>query len=150
MFNWNIGITALVLSFLSATVYFQHEHNHELSRELTAAHHALDSADEQLNVNRIAQEKAAELDKKYTQELANAESEINRLRNDVISGNKRLRIAAKCVSGDTKTRSMGDATAIELSREAGSTVLDIRSGIVSDQVKLRYLQNYVDEILNNK
>ena len=144
--NWNIGITALVLSFLCATVYFQHEHNHELSRELAAAHHALDAADEQLKVNRIAQQHAAELDKKYTEQLANAQNEINKLRSDVISGRRKLRIQARCVPSNTTSRSMGTDSIVELSRETGSTVLDIRSGIVSDQTKLKYLQDYVTHI----
>ena len=39
---------------------------------------------------------AAELDIKVTQELANAKSEIERLRTDLGNGTKRLRIAASC------------------------------------------------------
>ena len=33
----------------------------------TVVHHALDTEDEQLNTNRVAQQKVAELDRKYTQ-----------------------------------------------------------------------------------
>ena len=39
---------------------------------------------------------AAELDIKVTQELANAKSEIERLRTDLGNGTKRLHIAASC------------------------------------------------------
>ncbi|EJA5989107.1 lysis protein, partial [Salmonella enterica] len=39
--------------------------------------------------------------------------------------------------------SVGDAASVELSAVAGRNVLDIRSGIISDQEKLRYLQDYI-------
>ncbi|WP_176211884.1 lysis system i-spanin subunit Rz, partial [Salmonella enterica] len=39
--------------------------------------------------------------------------------------------------------SMGNAATVELSDVAGQNVLDIRAGIISDQAKLRYLQEYI-------
>ncbi|EMD4649763.1 lysis protein, partial [Salmonella enterica] len=39
--------------------------------------------------------------------------------------------------------SVGDAATVELSKGAGQNVLDIRAGIISDQAKLRYLQEYI-------
>ncbi|WP_275348059.1 lysis system i-spanin subunit Rz [Xenorhabdus bovienii] len=44
----------------------------------------------------------------------------------------------------TSSRSMGDATTVELTGETGSTVLDIREDIINDLAKLRYLQDYVN------
>uniref|UniRef100_UPI0038CD931C hypothetical protein n=1 Tax=Xenorhabdus cabanillasii TaxID=351673 RepID=UPI0038CD931C len=38
---------------------------------------------------------------------------------------------------------MVDATPVELTGETGSTVLDIREGIINDRAKLKYLQGYV-------
>ncbi|WP_079955692.1 peptidase [Salmonella enterica] len=38
---------------------------------------------------------------------------------------------------------MGNAATVELSRDSGQNVLDIRAGIISDQAKLKYLQEYV-------
>ncbi|WP_426576697.1 lysis protein [Xenorhabdus stockiae] len=86
-----------------------------------------------------------ELDKTHTQELANAKTEIDTLRADVAAGRRKLRIQATCpVSETTSSVSLGDATTVELSRETGSTVLDIREGIINDRAKLRYLQEYVN------
>ncbi|WP_340609406.1 lysis protein [Xenorhabdus bharatensis] len=85
-----------------------------------------------------------ELDTKHTQELANAKTEIDTLRADVAAGRRKLRIKATCpVSEATSSSSVGDATTVELPRETGSTVLDIREGIINDRAKLRYLQEYV-------
>ncbi|MEJ32221.1 lysis protein, partial [Salmonella enterica] len=50
------------------------------------------------------------------------------------------------VPTETETAStsrVGDAASVELSTVAGQNVLDIRSGIISDQAKLKYLQEYV-------
>lgn len=38
---------------------------------------------------------------------------------------------------------MGNGGAIEVSREAGSTILDLCSGMISDQRKLQFLQAYL-------
>ncbi|EBC6126133.1 lysis protein, partial [Salmonella enterica] len=39
--------------------------------------------------------------------------------------------------------SVGNAATVELSPVAGQNVLNIRAGIISDQEKLRYLQEYI-------
>ncbi|MEQ1969388.1 lysis system i-spanin subunit Rz, partial [Xenorhabdus nematophila] len=66
------------------------------------------------------------------------------LRADVAAGRRKLRIQATCPVPKTITSgSMGDATSVELTGETGSTVLDIRDGIINDRAKLRYLQEYV-------
>ncbi|MDE9483605.1 lysis protein [Xenorhabdus bovienii] len=86
-----------------------------------------------------------ELDTKHIRELDNAKSEIDTLRSDVAAGRRKLHIKAICpVSETTSSRSMVDATPVELTGETGSTVLDIREGIINDLAKLRYLQDYVN------
>ncbi|ECA1728884.1 TPA: lysis protein, partial [Salmonella enterica subsp. enterica serovar Java] len=50
------------------------------------------------------------------------------------------------VPTETETAStsrVGNAATVELSPGAGQNVLDIRAGIISDQEKLKYLQEYV-------
>ncbi|MCC8381543.1 lysis protein [Xenorhabdus sp. PB30.3] len=85
-----------------------------------------------------------ELDSKHTQELANAKTEIDTLRADVAAGRRKLRIQASCpVREATASSSVGTPTSVELTGEAGSTVLDIREGIISDRAKLSYLQEYI-------
>ncbi|MBI6548606.1 lysis protein [Xenorhabdus lircayensis] len=86
-----------------------------------------------------------ELDTKHTQELANAKTEIDTLRADVAAGRRKLRIKANCpVSETAPSGSMGDGTPVEITGETGSTVLDIREGIINDRAKLRYLQGYIN------
>lgn len=89
-------------------------------------------------------------DQKNTQGLNDALAKNQALRDDVITGNKRLRFAnaklATCqLSASTAKRasSLDNAASVELSTEAGRNILDIRAGIISDQQKLKALQDYV-------
>ncbi|CDH04929.1 putative Rac prophage; prophage lambda endopeptidase [Xenorhabdus bovienii str. oregonense] len=85
-----------------------------------------------------------EMETKHIRELDNAKSEIDTLRADVAAGRRKLLIKAICpVHEATSPGGMVDATTIELTGETGSTVLDIREGIINDWAKLRYLQEYV-------
>ncbi|WP_446471103.1 lysis protein [Xenorhabdus stockiae] len=89
-------------------------------------------------------EQLAKLDEIYIEKLANAKTEIDTLRADVAAGRRKLRIKATCpVSETTSSGSMVTSTTVELPRETGQTVLDIREGIINDRAKLRYLQDYI-------
>ncbi|EIE7950719.1 lysis protein [Salmonella enterica] len=92
------------------------------------------------------QRDVAALDAKYTKELADAQTENADLQRRLASGG-RVRVKGRCtVPASTTTAStsrVGDAASVELSTVAGQNVLDIRSGIISDQAKLKYLQEYV-------
>lgn len=105
---------------------------------------ALKLADETINDMQARQRDVAALDARYTKELADANSENDRLRSKLASGG-RVRVAGKCEAISTTSGSVGNAGAIELSPGAGSNVLDIRVGIISDQSKVRYLQQYIRE-----
>ncbi|AYD44685.1 lysis system i-spanin subunit Rz [Yersinia rochesterensis] len=115
---------------------------------------ALADTETHITTMKAFQKRLAELDKQHSEDLANAQAENNRMRDDVIAGTRRVRIAtanlATCQltkSGDSTTGGVGDGTTIELSQAAGRNILDIRSGIISDQAKLRYLQDYARSIL---
>jgi len=99
-----------------------------------------------------AEARAAASDTKYTKEKADDLAKNEKHRADVAAGTRRLRIAGSCpasgagsgnVPDTASTTRLGDAGAVELSPTAGSTVLDIRAGIIADQAALRALQSYV-------
>ncbi|WP_272693715.1 lysis protein [Providencia sp. PROV039] len=67
---------------------------------------------EQVKINEDYQERVQSLHKldiKYTQELANAKSEIDKLRDDVRNGSKRVYVNAKCPSPKNSPTSSVDA-----------------------------------------
>ncbi|CNK10524.1 bacteriophage lysis protein [Yersinia aldovae] len=115
---------------------------------------ALADTETHITTMKAFQKRLAELDKQHSEDLANAQVENNRMRDDVIAGTRRVRIAtanlATCQltkSGDSTTGGVGDGTTVELSQAAGRNIFDIRAGIISDQAKLRYLQDYARSIL---
>ncbi|EMU5319466.1 lysis protein [Salmonella enterica] len=86
------------------------------------------------------------LDAKYTKELADAKAENDALRRKLDNGGRVL-VKGKCSvpsSAETSSASgMGNDATVELSPVAGRNVLGIRDGIISDQEKLKYLQEYI-------
>ncbi|EDJ9333364.1 lysis protein, partial [Salmonella enterica] len=92
------------------------------------------------------QRDVAALDAKYTKELADAQTENADLQRRLASGG-RVRVKGRCtVPASTTTASpgsVGNAATVELSPGAGQNVLNIRAGIISDQEKLKYLQEYI-------
>lgn len=92
------------------------------------------------------QRDVAALDAKYTKELADAQTRNTDLQRRLAAGG-RVRVEGRCsVPTETETAStsrVGNAATVELSPVAGQNVLDIRAGIISDQEKLKYLQEYI-------
>lgn len=88
---------------------------------------------------------AADLDIKVTQELANAKSEIERLRTDLGNGTKRLRIAASCPKLPETTVSTGkpDATGPRLNDSAERDYLSLVERIRQSETMINGLQSYI-------
>ncbi|HIA0883981.1 TPA: lysis protein [Salmonella enterica subsp. enterica] len=92
------------------------------------------------------QRDVAALDAKYTKELADAQTRNTDLQRRLAAGG-RVRVKGHCtVPASTETSSpgsVGNAATVELSPVAEQNVLNIRAGIISDQEKLKYLQEYI-------
>ncbi|MDX6839765.1 lysis protein [Hafnia paralvei] len=88
---------------------------------------------------------AAELDIKVTQELANAKSEVERLRADIDNGTKRLHIAASCPKLPETTTATGepDATSPRLNDSAERDYLSLIERIRQSETMINGLQSYI-------
>ncbi|EAA1200754.1 lysis protein [Salmonella enterica subsp. enterica serovar Brandenburg] len=110
------------------------------------ATHNLKLANETISDMQTRQRDIAALDAKYTKELADAQTRNTDLQRRLAAGG-RVRVEGRCsVPTETETAStsrVGNAATVELSPGAGQNVLNIRAGIISDQEKLKYLQEYV-------
>ncbi|EBW2994408.1 lysis protein [Salmonella enterica] len=110
------------------------------------ATHNLKLANETITDMTQRQRDVAAIDEKYTKELADAKAENDALQRRLAAGG-RVRVKGRCTVPTTtktaSTRRVGNAATVELSDVAGQNVLSIRSGIISDQAKLKYLQEYV-------
>ncbi|EAM1262858.1 lysis protein [Salmonella enterica] len=144
--------TGVIVSLLimAAALAWTTDHYHgnavKYKSQRDTASHSLTLANATITDMQTRQRDNAALDAKYTKELADAKAENDALRRKLDNGG-RVRVKGRCtVPASTTTASpgsVGNAATVELSRDSGQNVLDIRAGIISDQAKLKYLQEYV-------
>ena len=91
----------------------------------------------------MRQRDVAELDARYTKELADANATIESLRADVSVGRKRLQVAATCAKSTTGASSMGDGESPRLTADAELNYYRLRSGIDKITAQVNYLQEYI-------
>ncbi|STF78326.1 Endopeptidase (Lysis protein Rz) [Escherichia coli] len=91
----------------------------------------------------MRQRDVAELDARYTKELADANATIESLRADVSAGRKRLQVAATCAKSTTGASSMGDGESPRLTADAELNYYRLRSGIDKITAQVNYLQEYI-------
>ncbi|EAW4166056.1 lysis protein [Salmonella enterica] len=89
------------------------------------------------------QRDVAELDARYTKELADANATIETLRADVSAGRKRLQVAATCPKSTDGASGMGDGEGPRLTADAELNYYRLRSGIDRITAQVNYLQEYV-------
>jgi len=129
--------------------------NNEASRQADIALIASASAAQAsraLEKQQRAEQALTDIDKKAQKEKTDALAENEKLRSAVASGARRLHIAGSCsaggraVPGTTSSSSLGDAGTIELPSASGSTVFDIRAGVIADRAALKALQQYITRV----
>ncbi|EKS4709577.1 lysis protein [Salmonella enterica] len=144
-----IGVIASLL-IVAAALGWATSHYHgnavKYKDQRDTATHNLKLANETISDMQTRQRDVAALDAKYTKELADAKAENDALQRRLAAGG-RVRVKGRCTvpvsTTPASTGSVGNAATVELSDVAGQNVLDIRAGIISDQEKLKYLQEYI-------
>ncbi|WNJ77763.1 lysis protein [Cedecea neteri] len=91
----------------------------------------------------VRQRDAAELDAKYTGELADAKETIERLHSDVVAGRKRMQLNATCSNNSTTTGSLGDASTARPTDSAERDYFTLRQRIETVTGQVNYLQDYI-------
>lgn len=144
--------TGVIVSLLivAAALAWTTDHYHgnavKYKDQRDTATHNLKLANATITDMQTRQRDVAALDAKYTKELTDAQTRNTDLQRRLAAGG-RVRVEGRCsVPTQTETAStsrVGNAATVELSPGAGQNVLNIRAGIISDQAKLKYLQEYV-------
>ncbi|EJS3783921.1 lysis protein [Salmonella enterica] len=141
-----IASLLIVAAALAWTTERYHGNAVRYKDQRDTATHNLKLANKTIDDMEVRQRDVAVLDAKYTKELADAQTRNTDLQLRLAAGG-RVRVEGRCpVPTQTETAStsrVGDAATIELSPVAGRNVLGIRAGIINDQEKLKYLQEYV-------
>ncbi|EMA5904786.1 lysis protein [Salmonella enterica] len=141
-----IASLLIVAAALGWTTSHYHGNAVKYKDQRDTATRNLKLANETISDMQTRQRDVAALDAKYTKELADVQTRNTDLQRRLAAGG-RVRVKGRCtVPTQTETASpgsVGDAATVELSDVAGQNVLDIRAGIISDQEKLKYLQEYI-------
>ncbi|EBQ2952285.1 lysis protein [Salmonella enterica subsp. enterica serovar London] len=138
----------LLVSLIVAGLLANHYRNNAIAykEQRDTVTHKLALANATITDMTKRQRDVAALDAKYTKELADAQNRNTDLQRRLAAGG-RVRVEGRCTVPTTtktaSTRRVGNAATVELSPVAGQNVLDIRAGIISDQEKLKYLQEYI-------
>ncbi|HAG5258698.1 TPA: lysis protein [Salmonella enterica] len=141
-----IASLLIVAAALAWTTDHYHGNAVKYKDQRDTATHSLKLANATITDMQTRQRDVAALDAKYTKELADAQTRNADLQRRLAAGG-RVRVKGRCtVPASTTPASsggVGDAASVELSPDSGRNVLDIRAGIISDQKKLKYLQEYI-------
>lgn len=145
--RYKLVISAFLLTLFGSLVWSaNHYHNKaiEYKKQRDENAMALDSAMATISDMQKRQRDVAELDARYTKELANAKITISNLRRDIDAGRKRLRVKANCsANGATGTGGMGDASSPRLTDSAERDYFALRERIVTVTKQVSYLQSYI-------
>lgn len=145
MSKFTAALIVLLFGMLIGITYHQgrvEKLKHDVAEISKVAKENQDAIDLMTARNKLA----AELDIKYAKELADAKSENDRLRADVESGTKRLRVNATCKAPNTSsTSSVDDATSPRLNDSAQRDYLNLRERIGTATKQIAGLQEYIRE-----
>lgn len=144
--RYKLVISAFLLTLFGSLVWSaNHYHNKaiEYKKQRDENAMALDSAMATISDMQKRQRDVAELDARYTKDLADANATIESLRADVSAGRKRLQVAATCAKSTTGASSMGDGESPRLTADAELNYYRLRSGIDKITAQVNYLQEYI-------
>ncbi|EOG3303075.1 lysis protein [Salmonella enterica] len=138
----------IVATALAWTADRYHGNAVKYKSQRDTATHSLKLANATIDDMQTRQRDVAALDAKYTQEIADAKAESEKLRADLASGRRRLQLHAVCMhatAGNTATTGATDAAAARLTPDAERDYQRLRTeaGAITHQVE--GLQQYINE-----
>ncbi|EBM3810816.1 lysis protein [Salmonella enterica] len=138
-----IVVLLIVAAVLAWTTDHYHGNAVKYKDQRDTATHNLKLANATITDMQKRQRDVAELDARYTKELADANATIETLRADVSAGRKRLQVAATCPKSTAGASGMGDGESPGLTADAELNYYRLRSGIDKITAQVNYLQEYV-------
>ncbi|EBH9884465.1 lysis protein, partial [Salmonella enterica] len=138
----------LLVSLIIAGQLANHYRNNAITykEQRDTATHKLTLANATITDMQTRQRDVTALDARHTKELADEHAKNADLQRRLAAGG-RVRVEGRCTVPTTaktaSTSRVGNAATVELTPDSGQNVLDIRAGIISDQAKLKYLQEYI-------
>lgn len=147
--HWRAVILSLLLAGLAAKAYVASSEVTALSAKNVMLGKALSAEETALNQEQQDVTQDAAIDKQYTQELSHAQSENARLRADVESGHRRLRVAADCpatAATNPTTTGVAHAGSPRLSDAAQRNYFTLRDRMSLADKQIGGLQAYIRRV----
>ncbi|EBA4608302.1 lysis protein [Salmonella enterica] len=138
----------IIAAALAWTTSRYHDNAGKYKDQRDTATHSLNLANETISDMTLRQRQNAALDAKYTQELADAKAESEKLRADLASGRRRLQIHAVCMPAaarDTTTTGATDAATARLTPDAERNYQRLRTEARAITAQVNGLQQYITE-----
>ncbi|EJD0485689.1 lysis protein [Salmonella enterica] len=138
----------IVAAALAWTTSRYHDNAVKYKSQRDTATHSLNLANETISDMTLRQRRNTALDAKYTQELADAKAESEKLRADLASGRRRLQLHAVCMpatAGHTAATGTTDATAARLTPDAERNYQRLRTESKAVTAQVNGLQQYINE-----
>lgn len=140
-----IAVVACIIGSLGWAVNHYRDNATEYKKQRDENAQALNLANDTITDMVTRQRDVAALDAKYTQELADAKTQLDDLQRCVSSGKCGLRVNAKCpANGTTGAGSLGDASSPRLTDSAQRDYFTLRERIVTVTKQVGYLQDYIN------
>lgn len=138
-----VVIAALIAAGKLACIY--HDQLTEARATLTSVKAELNQANNALNDMQERYRAVSEIDARHRKDLDDARLEINALRDDVATGNRRLQLHARCepVRQGTTTAAMGDGASPRLTDAAKRDYFTLRERIERVTAQLGAAQDYI-------
>lgn len=138
----------IVATALAWTTSRYHDNAVKYKSQRDTATHSLNLANETISDMTLRQRQNAALDAKYTQELADAKAESEKLRADLASGRRRLQLHAVCMPAaarDTTATGATDAATARLTPDAERNYQRLRTESIAVTAQVNGLQQYITE-----
>ncbi|EKG5741591.1 lysis protein [Salmonella enterica] len=138
----------IVAAALALTTSRYHDNAVKYKSQRDTATHNLNLANETISDMTLRQRQNAALDAKYTQELADAKAESEKLRADLASGRRRLQLHAVCMPAaarDTTATGATDAATARLTADAERNYQRLRTESSAVTAQVNGLQQYITE-----
>ncbi|MVP71972.1 lysis protein [Salmonella enterica subsp. enterica serovar Bovismorbificans] len=138
----------IVAAVLAWTTSRYHDNAVKYKSQRDTATHSLSLANETISDMTLRQRQNAALDAKYTQELADAKAESEKLHADLASGRRRLQLHAVCMPAaarDTTATGATDAATARLTPDAERNYQRLRTESRAVTAQVNGLQQYINE-----
>ncbi|EGF0850606.1 lysis protein [Salmonella enterica] len=143
-----IVFMGVVVAFLGAMTDYLHSSYTRAEKARKEAVALADARQQTIDDMKERQRQNAALDAKYTQELADAKAESEKLRTDLASGRRRLQLNAVCMPAaahDTTATGATDAATARLTPDAERNYQRLRTEARAVTAQVNGLQQYINE-----